>query len=103
ASFAGSSLYNSVTSSSASLDVNKHSTTLTLSAISSIKWGQTVSVSGTLTDDDNSNSAISGKSSTFSGTGACPLASAATTGSGFSQSGTDAHSAESLGLSVTAD
>jgi peptidoglycan/xylan/chitin deacetylase (PgdA/CDA1 family) len=48
----------------------KHLTTLTLNSITSVPWGKDVTVTGKLTDNDNSGSGIGGATITFDGTGA---------------------------------
>jgi peptidoglycan/xylan/chitin deacetylase (PgdA/CDA1 family) len=48
----------------------KHLTTLTLNSITSVPWGKDVTVTGKLTDNDNSGYGIGGATITFDGTGA---------------------------------
>jgi hypothetical protein len=69
------------TASPAEINVQKHSTTVTLNPVSSVVQGSEVSVTGSL-DDADAAEGIGGQNITFSGTGAVGILEEATTESG---------------------
>jgi YVTN family beta-propeller protein len=67
----------------------KHATTLLTNPISSVTWNKAITVTGKLTDSNNNNAGVAGKTITFTGTGASNLAAVTTNTDGtFTASGT---------------
>jgi YVTN family beta-propeller protein len=90
ATFAGDNNFLASTSATISYNTYIHTTALTLNPIAStVRWSSTVTVTGKLTDSNNNNAGVAGKTITFNGTGASNLAAVTTNTDGtFTASGT---------------